>query len=312
MPQGAILTAVGLSKLASATPLDQLTVTHFAVGDGNGGYPTLSPNMTALVNEVWRGVPSPPIRDANNSNNIIFEVLIPPTQGGFTVREIGVFDNTGDMIAIGQTSVVEKPLPSVLNNVELKVRLYVQLSNSSQVELFFQTTPVISAGSIANENGGTAQDDINDWKGFTDALYAESGIVDDGLPDNILDSKRLTALHTLFDESPIIEASRLPDASTTAKGATTLSNSINGVSESLAVTEKALTDAIAEASETTFVYNGGDLTQMTEALPRGGRVTDFIYTSGSLTQVVEVYNGVTTTTTYTYDGSGTLTGVTRL
>jgi len=111
--------------------------------------------------------------------------------------------------------------------------------------------------------------------------------------------------------SGTVAVARLPDASTTEKGATTLSNSINGSSEALAITEKALSDAISEPSGITFVYSGGDLTQMTEVLPRGNRVTDFTYSGGNLTQAVEVYNGVTYTTTYTYDGDGTLTEVIR-
>lgn len=137
MPSGAIITTLGLAKLASATPLNQLNISALAVGDGNGGYPTLDPSMTALTNEVWRGTPSPPIRDPNSPNVLIFEVVIPPSVGGFTVREQAIFDDAGDMIAIGQTSVVEKPLPNAATGVMLTVRLHVQLDNAEQVDLFF-------------------------------------------------------------------------------------------------------------------------------------------------------------------------------
>ena len=164
MPSGAIITTLGLAKLASASPLNQLNISTLAVGDGSGGYPTLDPSMTALTNEVWRGTPSPPIRDPNSSNVLIFEAVIPPSVGGFTVREQAIFDDAGDMIAIGQTSVVEKPLPNAATGVMLTVRLYVQLDNSEQVDLFFQDDPTISAGNVSNANGGSVQD-------FIDAQY---------------------------------------------------------------------------------------------------------------------------------------------
>lgn len=164
MPSGAIITTLGLAKLASATPLNQLNISALAVGDGNGGYPTLDPSMTTLTNEVWRGTPSPPIRDPNSPNVLIFEAVIPPNVGGFTVREQAIFDDAGDMIAIGQTSVVEKPLPNAATGVILTVRLHVQLDNAEQVDLFFQDDPTISAGNVLDANGGSVQD-------FIDAQY---------------------------------------------------------------------------------------------------------------------------------------------
>lgn len=164
MPSGAIITTLGLAKLASATPLNQLNISALAVGDGNGGYPTLDPSMTSLTNEVWRGTPSPPIRDQNSPNVLIFEAVIPPNVGGFTVREQAIFDYAGDMIAIGQTSVVEKPLPNDATGVILTVRLHIQLDNAGQVDLFFQDDPTISAGNVSNANGGSVQD-------FIDAQY---------------------------------------------------------------------------------------------------------------------------------------------
>ncbi|WJZ70009.1 hypothetical protein PVP_XSN000030 [Vibrio phage PVP-XSN] len=152
MPQGAILTNVGLSKIASATPLDQLNVVQIAVGDGNGGYPTLTPDMTGLVNEVWRGPASNPIRDPNNANILIFEAQIPALAGPFSIREQAIFDDEGDMIAIGQTSLVEKPDPSSAVGVVATMRLHVALSNASQVDLFYTDTAATNHNSLTNRD----------------------------------------------------------------------------------------------------------------------------------------------------------------
>lgn len=203
MPSGAIITTLGLAKLASATPLNQLNISALAVGDGNGGYPTLDPSMTALANEVWRGTPSPPIRDPNSPNVLIFEAVIPPSVGGFTVREQAIFDDAGDMIAIGQTSVVEKPLPNTATGVILTVRLHVQLDNAEQVDLFFQDDPTISAVNVSNANGGSVQDFIDDYDGFTAALLAQAGIVPSGNPDKLGASQRVDAIKAITAKSHI-------------------------------------------------------------------------------------------------------------
>lgn len=159
------------------------------------------------------------------------------------------------------------------------------------------TTSVAGITTLSNSFSGIDETKAVTEKALTEGLATKAASVHQHAGEDIT--------------SGTVAAARLPDASTTEKGATTLSSSIKGSSEALAVTEKALTDAIAEPSGVSFVYSGGDLTQMTEVLPRGNRVTDFTYSGGNITQAVEVYNGVTYTTTYTYDGAGTLTGVTR-
>lgn len=133
--QGTILTDVGRVKLASATPEDQLYITHMAVGDGNGGYPDLTGNMTALTNEVYRSSVSAPIRDDDNPAVLIFEMTIPAGEGGFFIREAAVFDSAGDMIAIGHTSLTEKPAPESTTALTLTIRLYIAFESTDQITL---------------------------------------------------------------------------------------------------------------------------------------------------------------------------------
>src|SRR5690554_3330898 len=93
-----ILTNIGLAKLASATPEDQLEIKSVAVGDSDA---PIDPTNTALNNEVWRGDSSLPIRDPMDAKVLIFEGVIPASVGGFTIREVGLFDVDDDLIAIG-------------------------------------------------------------------------------------------------------------------------------------------------------------------------------------------------------------------
>lgn len=147
-----ILTNIGLQKLASATPEHQLKINHVAVGDGNGGYSPLDPDMTGLVNEVWRGPASAPIRDREDPTILIFEAVIPPNIGGFFIREVGIFDDTGDMIAIGQTAVTEKPQDTMGTALSLTIRFRMKLSNASETELIYNDQPPIDHEGLTNRD----------------------------------------------------------------------------------------------------------------------------------------------------------------
>lgn len=150
--QGTILTDIGSQKIASATPEQQLSVTHVAVGDGNGGYPPLTPSMTSLTNEVWRGSASAPIRKDDDPTQLIFEVVIPASEGGFTIREIAIFDSEGDMIAIGQTNAIEKPDGTTVVGFTLTARLFIKLASAEQVNVILSDTGVTDHQGLSNRS----------------------------------------------------------------------------------------------------------------------------------------------------------------
>lgn len=156
---GTILTNIGLSKLAAATPQNQLNITHIAVGDGNGGFPTLSPSATALTNEVWRGDASNPVKDASNTKYVYFETNIPPEAGPFDVREIACFDSDGDMIAIGHTSLIQKPNPTDDASFAVAVKIFIALENASDFDLIYQNIEATSHNSLLDRNAAEAHDD---------------------------------------------------------------------------------------------------------------------------------------------------------
>lgn len=168
-----ILTNVGLQKIASATPEHQLKINRIAVGDGNGGYSPLDPDMTELVNEVWRGPASAPIRDRNDATIIIFEGQIPANIGGFFIREVGIFDDTGDLIAIGQTAATEKPQDTSGTALTLTVRFRVKLSNASETELIYNDEAPIDHQGTNNRDAPDAHP-ISSITGLDNALNGKA------------------------------------------------------------------------------------------------------------------------------------------
>lgn len=132
-PNPAILTEVGRAKLLVASPEEPVKITHFAVGDGNGSYNDLSDTMTALVNERARVAATGPIRKADEGSLIGFQgvftsAVITET---FTAREVAIFDDAGDMIAIGQ--VVEIAHPAGDEAFESVLGLVIKTDNTESI-----------------------------------------------------------------------------------------------------------------------------------------------------------------------------------
>ncbi|EAU0315149.1 phage tail protein [Salmonella enterica] len=105
-----LLTEIGAAKVASAAALGiPLKITHMAVGDGGGVLPTPSAQQTALVAEKRRAALNMLYIDPQNSSQIIAEQVIPETEGGWWIREVGLFDETGALIAVGNCPESYKP-----------------------------------------------------------------------------------------------------------------------------------------------------------------------------------------------------------
>ncbi|WP_454730461.1 phage tail protein [Citrobacter freundii] len=106
----ALLTNIGAAKLAKATALGtKVEITQLAVGDGNGVLPTPNPAQTALVHERRRAPLNMLTVDPANASQIIAEQVIPEDVGGWWIREIGLFDKDGDMVAIANCAETYKP-----------------------------------------------------------------------------------------------------------------------------------------------------------------------------------------------------------
>lgn len=141
----AILTAVGAAKLANAAALGTtLQITQMAVGDGGGNVPVPDANRTTLVNEVRRAPLNQLKIDPSNSAQIIAEQVIPESVGGWWIREMGLLDNTGALIAIANCAPSYKPQLAEGSGRTQTVRMVLIVNNTGSVELKIDPSVVLA------------------------------------------------------------------------------------------------------------------------------------------------------------------------
>lgn len=106
-----VITTAGAAKLAAATAPGgrKVNITTMAVGDGGGKLPVPDAGQTGLIHEVWRHALNKISQDKRNSNYIIAELVIPPEVGGFWMRELGLYDDAGTLIAVANMAESYKP-----------------------------------------------------------------------------------------------------------------------------------------------------------------------------------------------------------
>ncbi|HGF2897881.1 TPA: phage tail protein, partial [Escherichia coli] len=141
----ALLTNIGAAKLANATALGaQVEITQMAVGDGNGALPTPNPAQTALTHELRRAQLNILTIDPVNTNQIIAEQVIPEDVGGWWIREIGLFDKDGDMIAVANCAETYKPqLQEGSGRVQV-IRVILIVSSTEAVTLKIDPSVVLA------------------------------------------------------------------------------------------------------------------------------------------------------------------------
>ncbi|HFF8948579.1 phage tail protein [Serratia marcescens] len=106
----AIITTAGAAKIAAASAGGtQLKIVSMAVGDGNGTLPTPNPAQTKLVNEKCRAALNGLTIDKALKNHILAEMIIPANVGGFWLREMGLYDEAGTLIAVSNMAESYKP-----------------------------------------------------------------------------------------------------------------------------------------------------------------------------------------------------------
>ncbi len=140
----AIITDVGQSKIAEAVAGGQkLNVTTFLAGDGNGEYYVPTSDMTAIKNEVWRGTISEAdvVQDAQKILRIT--TVIPAEVSSFIVREIGLLDETGELVAIGNTPDLPKVRLEDGASTELKLTMRLAVKNTEALSFTIDPHTVI-------------------------------------------------------------------------------------------------------------------------------------------------------------------------
>lgn len=132
----ALLTVIGANKLAKATALGAtLKITQMAVGDGGGMLPTPDTQQTKLVGEKRRAGLNTLFVDPKNDSQIIAEQVIPENEGGYWIREIGLFDDEGSLIAVGNCPETYKPQLQEGSGRTQTIRMILTVSHTESVEL---------------------------------------------------------------------------------------------------------------------------------------------------------------------------------
>ncbi|AUQ27220.1 phage tail protein [Dickeya zeae] len=146
-----LLTQVGEKKLAAAIAAGKaLELAQMGVGDGNGVLPTPDPLQTKLVNEKRRGVINSLTVDPDNTNQMIAEQVIPENEGGFWLREIGLYDIDGDLIALGNCPETYKPELKEGSGRVQTVRMILIVSRTDAITLKFDPTVALATRRYAD------------------------------------------------------------------------------------------------------------------------------------------------------------------
>ncbi|ELM8577945.1 tail fiber protein [Escherichia coli] len=245
-----LLTDIGAAKLASAAALGvPLKITHMAVGDGGGVLPTPDSKQTALVNEKRRAALNMLYIDPQNSSQIIAEQVIPENEGGWWIREVGLFDESGALIAVGNCPESYKPQLAEGSGRTQTVRMVLITSSTDNITLKIDPAVVLATRKYVDdkisehEQSRRHPDASLTAKGFTQlssATNSESEILA-ATPKAVkaaydLAAGKASASHT----HPWNQITGVPAASLTVKGIVQLSSATNSTSETQAATPKAV------------------------------------------------------------------------
>ncbi|WP_262417002.1 phage tail protein [Providencia rettgeri] len=147
----ALLTKLGENLLAQATALGtKLELTHMAVGDGGGSLPTPDTNQTKLIAEKRRAAINTLFIDDKNKNQIIAEQIIPEQDGGWWIREIGLFDKAGNLIAVANCPETYKPQLAEGSGRTQSIRMVLIVSHTESVTLKIDPSVVLATREYVN------------------------------------------------------------------------------------------------------------------------------------------------------------------
>jgi phage-related tail fiber protein len=147
-----IWTQYGLATLASLLPGDgPMVIAYAALGDGAGSLPIVLPSQTELVNEVWRGPVNGVIINPDDPTDVIVEAVVPNNVGGFFVREWGLSDDKGNLIAVGPHDEMHKPLITDGQAAEFLERFHLPVSNTAAIYLSLPTQSLASVAYVDAE-----------------------------------------------------------------------------------------------------------------------------------------------------------------
>lgn len=182
MPQFyTLLTDTGQAKIANAVALGtQIQITQMAVGDGGGNPVAPDSSATALVNEVRRAPINAVQTDDDNPTWIVIEQVLPPDVGGWTIREVGVFDAAGDLIATGNLPETYKPVLAEGSSRTQTIRVVMEVSDTAAVTLKVDPSVVLATREYVDQQRLAHEQSRNHPAATTTALgFVEKATLDE-------------------------------------------------------------------------------------------------------------------------------------
>ncbi len=274
----AILTNQGAARLANATMLgSKLNLTQMAVGDANGVLPTPDPAQTKLINQKRIAPLNLLSVDPNNQSQIIAEQIIPENEGGFWIREIGLYDDEGVLIAVANCPETYKPQLQEGSGRTQTIRMILVVTNTEAITLKIDPSVVLATRKYVDdkisehEQSRRHPDASLTVKGFTQlssAINSESETL-------AATPKAVKAAYDLANEKYTAQ-----NATTTQKGIVQLSSATNSTSETLAATPKAV-KAVMDETNKKAPLNSPALTgtPTTPTAPQGANSTQIASTA---------------------------------
>ncbi len=243
----AVLTKIGAAKIAAATAGGtKINLTHMAVGDGGGSLPTPDPSQTKLIAEKHCAALNKVIVDPKHKNYLVAELVIPPEVGGFWMRELGLYDDTGALIAVSNMAESYKPLLSEGSGRAQTLRMVVIVSDMDTVNLLIDSSTVLATQEyvddklLEHEQSRRHPDATLKEKGFTQLSSATNS----NSETLAATPKAVKAAYDLANGKYTAQ-----DATTNQKGIVQLNSATNSTSETLAATPKAVKAAYDKAAE---------------------------------------------------------------
>ncbi|EKF1139703.1 phage tail protein, partial [Escherichia coli] len=234
----AILTNQGAARLANATMLgSKLNLTQMAVGDANGVLPTPDPAQTKLINQKRIAPLNLLSVDPNNQSQIIAEQIIPENEGGFWIREIGLYDDEGVLIAVANCPETYKPQLQEGSGRTQTIRMILVVTNTEAITLKIDPSVVLATRKYVDdkisehEQSRRHPDASLTAKGFTQ-LSSATNSTSETLAAT---PKAVKIAYDLANGKYTAQ-----DATTARKGLVQLSSATNSTSETQAATPKAV------------------------------------------------------------------------
>ncbi|MDU7350581.1 MAG: phage tail protein [Citrobacter freundii] len=234
-----IITTAGAAKLAAATVPGgkKVNFTAMAVGDGGGVLPEPNVGQVKLINEVWRHALNKISQDNKNKNYIVAELVIPPDVGGFWMRELGLYDDAGTLIAVANMAESYKPKLAEGSGRAQTCRMVIIVSNVDSVALSIDATTVMATQDYVDDKLAEHEQS----RRHPDATLNEKGFVqlssatDSESESHAATPKAVKAVYDLANGKYTAQ-----DASTAQKGIVQLSSATDSNDEGKAATPKAV------------------------------------------------------------------------